>query len=317
MQTPNQMKELINNVLITGGAGFIGSHLVQVLIKLNKEITVVDNLSRGAKKNIGTAINQITFISDDICNSIIIEELIKKSDLVIHLAALSRVIPSINDPELCFHSNIQGTEIVARMCAKHKKKIIFSSSREVYGEVKELPVDENFPLNPVNPYGASKVAGEKIIESYHHSFGLEYGIIRLANVYGLGDFDRVIPIFINAALKEDNIKIFGGNQIIDFIHVDDVVMAIIKLMDINNSFVCNIGSGKGISLHGLSAIILHETNSLSQINHLDKRTGEVDKFISNTAKISGLIDWHPRISLNEGLSQLIAEKEENFEASNN
>lgn len=152
-------------VLVTGGAGFIGSHLVERLVKEGYKVIVVDNLLRGNIGNLSRIIKAVQFVKCDVRNHEIMNGIIKKADVVIHLAALSRVMPSIESPEQCFENNIKGTEIVARLCSKYNRKLIFSSSREVYGTAKYLPVDESHPLNPENPYGASKVAAEYIIRT--------------------------------------------------------------------------------------------------------------------------------------------------------
>jgi len=209
----------VGRILITGGAGFIGSHLAERLVEEGYKVILLDNLLRSNIDNLSSIRDYLEFIKGDVRDYSLMEEIIKKADIVIHLAALSRVMPNIKNPELCFSINIQGTEIVARLCAKYKKRIIFSSSREVYGTAKYLPVDEDYPLNPENPYGASKVAAESIIRAYSKSYGLNYAILRLTNVYGPRDFDRVIPLFIEKSLKNENLEVFGKNKILDFIYI--------------------------------------------------------------------------------------------------
>jgi UDP-glucose 4-epimerase len=157
--------------MVTGGAGFIGSHLVERLVKEGYRVILVDNLLRGNMNNLSRTLKDVEFVEGDIRNCELMDGIVRKADIVIHLAALSRVVPSIESPELCFENNIKGTEIVARLCSKYNRKLIFSSSREVYGTAKYLPVDESHPLNPENPYGASKVAAESIIRAYSKCYG--------------------------------------------------------------------------------------------------------------------------------------------------
>ena len=270
---------------------------------------IIDDLSRGKSENLKNIIDKIQFVKGDITDFELMQDLITESHTVYHLAALSRVLPSIEKPELCFKSNIEGTEIIARLCARLGRRLIFSSSREVYGTAKYLPVDEDHPLNPENPYGASKVSGEKIIESYSKCYGLKYGILRLSNVYGKRDFDRVIPIFIENSSKKNDLIIYGGKQIIDFIHVSDVVDAFTKLLLINENLIVNIGSNKGTTLIDLAGNINEILKNEGNIIIKEKRTGEVDSFIANNDRAIKILNWRPEVFLKKGLKMFLAENE--------
>ena len=294
----------MGKVLITGCTGFIGSHLVEKLIKDGYDIEAIDNLSRGKIENLNSLINGITFIHGDITNFDLIKDIVRKVDVVYHLAALSRVIPAIQSPELCFKSNATGTEIIARLCAKYKKKLIFSSSREVYGDAEYIPVDEKHPLNPKNPYGASKVAGEKIVEAYSKCYGLDYVILRLGNVYGERDFERVIPLFIDKCLKGDDLIVYGGNQVLDFVFISDVVDALLKAVDISND-TFNVGSGVGVKIIELAELIKGLINTNSQIIINNPRKGEVEEFIADISRIKNSLGWRPAIKLEDGLNDTI------------
>jgi UDP-glucose 4-epimerase len=296
---------MVSKILITGGAGFLGSHLAKALVNKGYDLIIVDNLSRGNYENINTIIHKINFVNGDIIDFELMQDLIKSSDTVFHLAALSRVIPSIDNPQLCFKSNIEGTEIIARLCSHYGKKLVFSSSREVYGTAKYIPVDEEHPLNPENPYGTSKVAGEKIIESYSKCYNLKYAILRLANVYGDRDFDRVIPIFIKNSLNNKDLIIYGGQQIIDFVYITDVIEAFLKAFFNQDNLIVNIGSGKGTTLLELANIIKEITKNKGKITIEDKRTGEVEKYISKINKSHEILDWKPEIYLKEGIKKLL------------
>ncbi|MCX9085644.1 MAG: GDP-mannose 4,6-dehydratase [Candidatus Methanoperedens sp.] len=292
-------------ILITGGAGFIGSHLAEGLLNMGHEVIIVDNLSRGNCGNINSILNRINFVKGNVTDPGLMQDLIKSCDTVFHLAALSRVIPSIDNPELCFKSNIEGTEIIARLCSQYGKRLVFSSSREVYGTAKYSPVDEKHPLDPENPYGTSKVAGEKIIESYSKCYNLKYAILRLANVYGQKDFDRVIPIFIKNSLNNKDIIIYGGQQILDFVYISDVIEAFLKAYSNNENLLVNIGSGKGTTLLELANIIKKITKNEGKIKIKDKRKGEVEIYISNINKSHEILEWKPEISLTEGIKRLL------------
>jgi UDP-glucose 4-epimerase len=296
----------MGRVLITGGAGFIGSHLTERLVEKGYNVIVLDTLLRGKPENISHVMQSINFVEGDIRDYELIHSLIKNVDAVIHLAAISRVQPCIENPELCLDVNVKGTEIIARICSKYKKKMIFASSREVYGNPKYLPVDEDHPLNPENPYGASKVSAESIIRAYSKSYGLEYIVLRLSNVYGPGDFDRVIPILINRSLKKEDLIIFGKDKILDFIYISDVVNAFIKALEINEkNIILNIGSGIGTKLIDLAYIIKHLTASSSRIIIKEIRFGEVEQFIADISKTRSILGWQPKITLNEGLWRTI------------
>jgi UDP-glucose 4-epimerase len=297
----------MGSVLVTGGAGFIGSHLVEKLVEEGYSVIVVDNLLRGKLNNLSNILDRIEFVKGDIRNYALMEKLIKNSEVIFHLASLSRVIPSIENPELCFKINVEGTEIIARLCSKHHKKLIFSSSREVYGAPKYLPVDEAHPLNPENPYGASKVSGEKIIEAYAKNYGLSYAILRLANVYGSRDFDRVIPIFIKNSLEEKDLVVYGVNKILDFVYIDDVINAFISAMNSNVNQTLNIGAGVGVSIIELANLVKRITGKEVKIIVKEKRKGEVDKFIADIKRAKEVLNWEPKINLEEGLRRIVKE----------
>lgn len=297
---------MASKILITGGAGFIGSHISEALVNKGFEVIVVDDLSRGKCKNLNGIINEIKFVNANITDFEIMQGLIKSSDTVFHLAALSRVIPSIENPGLCFKSNIEGTEIIARLCARFNKRLIFSSSREVYGTANYIPVDEKHPLKPENPYGASKAAGEILIESYSKFYNSKYAILRLANVYGERDFDRVIPIFIKNSINNKDINIYGGEQILDFIHISDVIEAFLKTFRMDDeNIIANIGSGKGSTIIELANIINYIAGNERNIIIKERRTGEVESFIANIQKAQDILGWKPEVCLEKGLKRLL------------
>jgi UDP-glucose 4-epimerase len=297
----------VNNILITGGGGFIGIPLAQCLHSKGFSITIIDDFSRGSKHNIHDFPSDIEVIEKNILQEKITENAIQNADLVFHLSALSRVIPSINDPELCFRSNVVGTEIIARICSKYKKKIIFSSSREIYGNAEKIPVKESFPLVPENPYGSSKIAGESIIRAYSRTYGLKYDILRLTNVYGPLDFDRVIPIFIERAMNGEIFFIYGGEQVIDFVYIDDVIDAFIGCLDsTTDNKILNIGSGIGTDIISLAKTIIDISSSSSKFFLKEKRTGEVDRFVADISNAKKMLNWKPKIPLKNGLDSIVS-----------
>lgn len=291
--------------LITGGAGFIGSHLAEALIKKGHEIIIIDNFSRGKLENISHLIDNVKLLKNDILDFDSLDELISNVDIVFHLAAISRVMPSIKHPELCFRNNVEATEIISRLCAKYKKKLIFSSSREIYGTAKYIPVDEKHSSSPENPYGVSKICGEKLIKGYSICYDLKYSILRLGNVYGLRDFDRVIPIFMENALQNNDMKVYGGEQVLDFVYINDVVEAFLKIIGIKENIIVNIGSGQGTKIIDLANTIKNITNSNCKIINENKRRGEVEIFISNIDHSKKILGWKPKTTLENGIKNLI------------
>lgn len=285
-------------ILITGGAGFIGKYLANQLCS-EHEITIIDNFYR--KNNIKLN-KKVKIIEQDITKDF--EKLISQNEVIYHLAAISQVMTSIEDPELTYQVNIEATKNIIVACTKHKKKLIFASSREVYGTQTNLPVKLTAELNPENPYAASKLAGEALIKSYGKSYELDYNIVRMSNVYGAGDMDRVIPKFIEMFRKNKDIELYGSEKIIDFVYIDDVVNALSKLKD-KSGLTINLGSGVKTTLLELANLIKESTNSNSNINISSERQGEVGKFQADISETKIKLDWEPTVSLREGLKQML------------
>ena len=285
-------------ILITGGAGFIGKYLANQLCS-EHEITIIDNFYR--KNNIKLN-KKVKIIEQDITKDF--EKLISQNEVIYHLAAISQVMTSIEDPELTYRVNIEATKNIIVACTKHKKKLIFASSREVYGTQTNLPVKLTAELNPENPYAASKLAGEALIKSYGKSYELDYNIVRMSNVYGAGDMDRVIPKFIEMFRKNKDIELYGSEKIIDFVYIDDVVNALSKLKD-KSGLTINLGSGVKTTLLELANLIKESTNSNSNINISSERQGEVGKFQADISETKIKLDWEPTVSLREGLKQML------------
>jgi len=296
---------MAKKVLVTGGAGFIGGHLVNRLLSEGHDITVVDNLSRGDFQNLPDFHDKLKFVNGNITDFNLMDRLVEVSDVVFHLASLSRVMSSIENPDKCFEDNVRGVEVVARLCSIYKKKLVFSSSREVYGTAMYLPVDEDHPLVPENPYGASKLCGEKMIVAYSRCYGLNFAILRLANVYGERDFQRVIPIFIERTIKNEPLIVYGGQQIIDFVHVSDIVNVFLKASNHYENITINVGSGKGITVLDLARLIHEIGHGTGNLILKEKRKGEVERFIAKIDTAKKLLNWAPKADLKEELTRLL------------
>ena len=285
-------------IFVTGCAGFIGSHLIDRLIADGFEVAGVDNLSRGKSDNISEQINShaLEFNEADIRDFETISGLMKGCEVVFHLAAQSNVMGAVIDLDYSFQSNVIGTYNVLKAARANKvKRLIFSSSREVYGEAESLPVREDQPLRSKNFYGASKVAGEKYCEIYQNMKDIEIVILRLSNVYGLRDFDRVIPIFISNMQKNQKVKIYGGKQVIDFISIELVVEALVQSIDNEKAITgaTNIGSGVGTTLFELANRIQEIYKSGSEILVEPARNVEVVKYIADIKRMCNIFDIMP------------------------
>jgi len=286
-------------ILVTGGAGFIGHHFANRLAE-HHTVFVYDNLYTGDSKRLNS---NVEFVKGDVTDFANLSEVSRDMDVIYHLAAISRVLESVKHPRLCFDTNVTGTFNVVEAAREHGCRIIYASSREVYGDAQYLPVDEEHPLNPKNPYGASKLAAEHLMRAMAATYDMHYVIIRLANVYGKGDFSRVIPTFLHNIKEGKDLVIYGSpSKIIDFIHVNDVVDALIACLDVDEQ-IMNIGSGIGTTL-GELADIFTSFNTSTKVRVVEGNACEVDRYIANIDKARNHIKFKPTIKLEEGLREL-------------
>ncbi|ACX73455.1 NAD-dependent epimerase/dehydratase [Methanocaldococcus vulcanius M7] len=295
-------------ILVTGGAGFIGSHIVDKLIENNYDVIILDNLTTGNKNNINP---KAEFVNADIRNKDLDEKInFKDVEVVIHQAAQINVRNSVENPVYDADVNILGTINILEMMRKYDiNKIIFASSGgAVYGEPNYLPVDENHPINPLSPYGLSKYVGEEYIQLYNRLYGTEYAILRYSNVYGERQDPRgeagVISIFIDKMLKNQRPIIFGdGNQTRDFVYVGDVAKANLMALNWKNEVV-NIGTGKETSVNELYKVIANELNYNNKPIYDKPREGEVYRIFLDVKKAQNL-GWVPDVDLKEGIKKVI------------
>ncbi len=271
-------------ILITGGAGFIGSHLVDRLaLDESNRLLVIDNLRRGRLTNLEKACGRFDFIQGDICDRNLLERAMQGIDLVYHLAAQSNVLGAVADLDHSFRANVIGTFEVLRAAANAGvRRLVFTSSREVYGESRSLPVAETAPIQPKNAYGASKAAGEMYCRTFS-SASFPIAVLRLANVFGARDFDRVIPIFVERAVRGLPLTLYGGKQILDFIWIDIVIDALMRAGNDGPPMgPVNVGSGQATDLPALAKRILSESRSSSQLLMVQARNVEVSRFVADT-----------------------------------
>jgi UDP-glucose 4-epimerase len=297
-------------ILVTGGAGFIGSHLVKALVKAGHCVRVLDNFSTGSLENLGDIAGSVELVVGDVRSYGVVEKAVKGVDAVIHLAALIDVAESIEKPDLYFDVNARGTYNIAKAC-KGVSVLVFASTCAVYGEPVKLPVAEDCTIAPKSPYAATKVAGEAFIQAYSNLYGYRYAILRLFNVYGPKQskaYAGVIIEFIKRVSRGEPPIIFGdGEQTRDFIHVSDVVEAII--MAITNERargVFNIGSGKPVTINQLAKLILKlmGKEDLKPVN-TTPRPGDIRHSVADITRAREVLGFKPRIGLEEGLQSLI------------
>ena len=299
-----------NTALVTGGAGFIGSHLVDELLNSGRRVIVVDDLSSGQLKNINSnCVFMHGDITSDALDSIFEKE---KPSLVFHLAAQSSVAISSDKPLLDASTNILGTLKIAENCYKHGvKKLIYSSTGgAIYGEPPELPVDESTAPRPISNYGVSKFQGEQFIELYHKLHNVNYCILRYANVYGPrqdGNGEAgVIPIFATLIQDGKQPTIFGtGEQTRDFISVHDVVRANMLAISNGKNSTYNIGSSVMYSVNQIYDLIKDHYGFTKEALTGAPRTGDVFEISLDYAKAKKELEWEPEIDFENGLQETL------------
>jgi UDP-glucose 4-epimerase len=297
-------------ILVTGGAGFIGSHFVEAFQGRTEEIRVLDNLETGLLSNLEPFRHR--FFEGSICDSRRVSEAMEGIDFVIHCAALASVPDCIAQPGKCCEVNIAGLETVLSTAVKHKvKQFAFLSSAAVYGSSPLLPTSEDCPLCPANPYAVSKAQGEELVRRYYAGSDLTAKSFRLFNVYGPrqnpnGGYAAAIPRFISQALRNKPITIHGsGEQTRDFIFVTDVVSAILHALNLPVfGESVNIGTGLPFSILELVQNITSLTGSTSPILFESNRNGDAVHSCASVDRISST-NWRPCTSLLQGLTSTI------------
>jgi len=293
-------------VLVTGNFGFIGCHLVKALTKRGYEVIGVDIVPRSQ------VIDKAHFFKVDIRNYSKLSEVVKRVDLVVHLAALTDAYESLKKPEVYHDVNVSGTLNVLRLSHSLKiEKFVFISSAAVYGEACHLPIDEEHPLRPINPYGATKVACEAYVRAFHCSYNLPAVILRIFNVYGPGQkrtYAGVISEFVKRALLGKTLVIYGdGRQTRDFVYISDVIEAIIKALESDLDFgVFNIGTGKPVTINELAELIKNLTNRNElPITYEERRRGDVYQSYADVRRAKKILGWEAKVKLKEGLRKTI------------
>ncbi len=295
-------------IIITGGAGFIGSHLAEKVHNLGHNIIVIDNFSAGNLENLNKLKKKIKIVKADIKNSIEINKYFKKVDIVFHLAALADIVPSIQKPTDYFEANVVGTYNILNACVLNNvKKIVYTASASCYGISKDLPTKESSKTNTEYPYALTKKLGEDMVLHWGKVYNLNFTSLRLFNVYGprsrtSGTYGAMFGVFLAQKLANKPFTIVGsGNQCRDFTFVSDVVDAFIlagfKKKSRNEIF--NVGSGIPVSVNRIAKLL--EGKKI----YIPKRPGEPFKTFADISKIKSKLKWKPKVKIEDGIKVML------------
>ncbi|MFN8507780.1 MAG: SDR family NAD(P)-dependent oxidoreductase [Dehalococcoidia bacterium] len=289
-------------VVVTGGAGFIGKHLVAALVARGDDVVVLDNLRRATREAVHPGAE---FIEGDIRDPETVARAFAGAARVFHLAAQSNVMGALSDARYSFTTNVAGTfNVLEAATAAGVERVVFSSSREVYGEPGSVPVREDAPLLAKNPYGASKLAGEAYCRTWHHTGAIEVNILRFANVYGPGDTGRVIPLWLERAAAGLPLDVFGGEQVIDFVPVDMAVTALLAAAERDLDGPVNVGSGQGTTLLALADRVRALYPGCPSVDIRPARSAEVVRFVADVGRMRAVLGIEPPDDPLAGLAEL-------------
>jgi UDP-glucose 4-epimerase len=305
-----------SRALVTGGAGFIGSHIVDRLLKEGCEVTVIDDLSTGKPQNLAHHQGEREFhlIQGDIRNFSSVKDAVKDVDAVFHEAAIVSVPLSVEDPIGTNDVNVVGTLNVLKACLNSDvKRFIYGSSTAIYGDAEKLPIKDDSLPQPTSPYGASKLAAESYANAFYKVYGLETVCLRYFNVYGprqaYGPYSGVMTIFINRILGGRPLIIYGdGEQTRDFVNAKDIIEANMLALERNNAAgqVFNIATGVATTVNQL-AKLLQEVMGKTELKvvHEDPRKGDIRHNYADISKARKILGYSPKVSLRDGLTQLV------------
>ncbi|MEK7094420.1 MAG: NAD-dependent epimerase/dehydratase family protein [Patescibacteria group bacterium] len=301
-------------IIVTGGAGFIASHVVDAYIKAGHKVAVIDNLNTGFRKNVNP---KATFYKADIRDLPTMQKIFKKErpEVVNHHAAIAEVVKSVTNPIPTYEVNVLGTANIL-LCfgqfgkGKNKKVLFSSTGGAIYGEPKKIPAPETTPAAPLSPYGLSKLLGEELIFFYSRSYGFNYLIFRYPNVYGPRQNPKgeagVVAIF--GGLLKQNIQptIFGdGSKARDYTYVDDIVVANLKALKKGNKTITNIGWGKLITDKMIFETVASTLGYKKPVRYAPYRSGEVYRICLDAKKAKKILGWKPTVPLKEGIRKTL------------
>jgi UDP-glucose 4-epimerase len=297
--------------LVTGGAGFIGSNLAALLMDRGHKVTILDNLTSGYRENLKPLIGA-RFVEGDIRDAKAVDEAITGAEVVFHLAASVGNTRAIDHPLTDSEVNVLGTLTVLEAARRHAvRKLVFSSSAGIFGELKTLPINEDHPVEPDTPYGASKLGAEKQCLAYAKLYPIECVCLRYFNVYGVNQrydaYGNVIPIFVDRLLRHQPLRIYGdGEQTRDFVNVRDVAEAnYLAGMNRGVSGAFNIASGTRVTINALAALMAECSGLDVAVEHAAPRKGDVRHSLADISRAGAAIGYAPGVDLKSGLTEYI------------
>ena len=300
-------------ILVTGGAGFIGSHITEYLVQRGDDVTVLDNLNTGKKENLAKINDKINFVNGDIRDYKLLEELVHDTSGVFHEAALASVQDSFNMKDEYFDVNVNGTENIFKLAKEYGFKVVYASSSSVYGNPKKIPINEDDDRKPINPYAETKLDGEVLAKKYSE-MGTKVIGLRYFNVFGKRqskEYAGVIKLFLEKIRQKIPPKINGdGLQTRDFVHIDDVVRANILAMgsNIKHEFF-NVGTGNSISILDLANVVINTSGLSLEPIHGSELSGDVRATQADIKLIRKLLKWEPKMRLDDWLTKIISKKD--------
>ncbi len=300
-------------VLVTGAAGFLGSHLVDALVKSGATVTALDSLHSGDMANLDEARSQIVFREADVRDWEAMRDATRHQDVVFHLAANADVPYSLENPQFDFEVNVLGSQNIMRACmANDVGRLVFASTAAVYGDPVYTPMDEDHPLRPISPYGASKLAAENLGFGYHRSFGLPFTAIRISNSYGERQAKYVIHDFLAKLLSDPGrLEVLGdGNQHRDFCHVSDVSRCFLLAAESDATLgeVLNLAGSGSISITDLAHLVLEllGLEGETEVSYTGRSwQGDISLLLPDIAKARRLLGFSPEVALKDGIGTLI------------
>jgi len=300
--------------LVTGGAGFIGSHIVQRLVKRGERVRVVDNLCTGEIERLASVLSVIDFVEEDLADPAVCDRVVDGVDYVLHQAAIPSVQRSIRDPMASNRANITATLNVLESCRTHGvRRLVYAASSSAYGDTKVLPKSEDMPANPLSPYALQKFVGERYAKLYFDLYKLETVSLRYFNVFGpsqdpYSEYSAVIPKFITKLLAGEKLTIFGdGEQSRDFTYVENVVQANLLALTADGAAgkMMNLGCGTRISLNQLVKQLENILGLNAQVEYLPARAGDVRDSLADIGLAERLLGYLPRVSVEDGLARTV------------
>jgi UDP-N-acetylglucosamine/UDP-N-acetyl-alpha-D-glucosaminouronate 4-epimerase len=305
---------MASKYLVTGGAGFIGSHIVKRLVNDGGQVRVVDNLSTGQARRLDALRSAIQFIEGDLAEEAIARRAVEGIDFVLHQAAVPSVQRSVADPVGTNRSNVTATLNLLESCRRAGvRRLVYAASSSAYGDTEVLPKHEDMPSNPLSPYALQKFVGERYCRLYHELFGVETVSLRYFNVFGPGqdphsEYSAVIPKFIKGLLAKQPITIYGdGEQSRDFTYIDNVVEANLLALEAPDAAgkMCNIGCGERITLNRLVTLLEQQLGTKAQVSYTPPNAGDVRNSLADIERAKVLLRYRPEIMIEEGLRRTI------------